>query len=77
MFGASVELRHSLTMWMCCVVKHLLYLALVLNYFSHLLLQMCCVAKHLLHLELALNYDINWQCGCAALQNTSYIWPLC
>jgi len=41
---------------MCCIVKHILYLALVLNYFSHLAMQMCCVAKHLLHLELVLNY---------------------
>ena len=30
---------------MCCIVKHLLYLALVLNY-SHLELLMWCVAKH-------------------------------
>ena len=69
-FGACVELRLWLTMWMCCIVKHLLYLALVLNYFSHLALQMCCVAKHLLHLELVLNCwttNINWQCECAAL----------
>jgi len=49
-------------------------LALVLNYFSHLALLMCCVAKHLLYLALVLNYDINWQSGCAALQNTSCIW---
>jgi len=53
---------------MYCIVKHLLYLALVLNYFSPLALLMCCVAKHLLYFALVLNYDINWQFGCAALQ---------
>jgi len=42
---------------MCCIVKHL-YLALVLNYFSHLALLMCCVAKHLLYFALVLDYDI-------------------
>ena len=76
-FGACVEIRLWLTMWMCCIVKFLLYLALVLNYISHLALLMCCAAKHLLYLALVLNYDINWQSGCAALQNTSYIWRLC
>jgi len=28
-------------------------------------------------LALVLNYDFSWQCGCAALQNTSYIWHFC
>jgi len=43
---------------MCCVVKHILYLALVLNY-SHFALLIDCVAKHILYLTLVLNYDIN------------------
>jgi len=57
--------------------KNHLYLALVLNYFSHLALLMCRVEKNFLYLALVLNYDINWQCGYAALQNISYIWRLC
>jgi len=44
---------------MCCIAKHILYLAVVLSYISHLALLMCCVAKHLIYLELDLNYDIN------------------
>ena len=55
-FGPCVEIRLWLTMWMCCIVKHLLYLTLVLNYFSHLALLMCYAAKHLLYLALVSNY---------------------
>jgi len=44
---------------MCCIAKHILYLALVSSYVSHLALLMYCVAKHLINLELVLNYNIN------------------
>ena len=71
-FGPCVEIRLWLKMWMCCIVTYLLYLALVLNYFSHLALLICCAAKHLLYLALVLNYNINWHSGCAALQNSSH-----
>ena len=54
-FGASVKLR-QLTTWMCCIVKYLLYLALVLNYVFHFAFSMCCIAEHLLYLALVLNY---------------------
>jgi len=59
---------------MCCIVKYPLYLALVLNYVFHLAFSMCCIAEHLLYLALVWNYVFDWQCECAALQNTSYIW---
>jgi len=41
---------------MCCIVKYLLYLALVLNYVFNLALSMCCIAEHLLYLAFVLNY---------------------
>jgi len=43
-------------MWMYCIVKHLLYLALVLDYIHCLVFSMCCISKYLLYLALVLNY---------------------
>jgi len=42
-------------MWMCCIVKYLLYLALVLNNVLNLAFSMCCIAEHLLYLAFVLN----------------------
>jgi len=61
----------------CCIAEHLLYLALVLNLVSDMALPMSCIGKHFLYLSLVLNYVLNWQCGCAELHKTSYIWRLC
>ena len=76
-FDACVELRLYLSMCMWCILQHLLYLALALNYIHCFVFSMCCISKYLLYLALLLNYVFNCQCGCAALQKTSYIWRLC
>ena len=62
---------------MCCITKCLLYLAHVLNCIIYLELSMRCFAKYVLYLAFVLNYVFNCQCGCAALENTSYIWRWC
>ena len=87
-------------MWMCCIVKHLIFGACVelhplfdvfrMPYFEMplifgacvemyhcLVFSICCISKYLLYLALVLNYVFVCQCGCGALQNTSYIWRLC
>jgi len=68
---------HYFVFSICRMSKYLLYLALVLNYIHCLVFSICCISKYLLYLAFLLNYVFNCQCGCAALQKTSYIWRLC
>jgi len=46
-------------MWMCCIVKYLLYLVLVMNYAHSLVFSMCCISKYLLYLALVLKYSMS------------------
>ena len=64
-------------------IKHVLYLALVLNYVSHLALLICCIVKKLLYLTLVLNLVCCALCPIvlvtfvACLFSTSALWHLC
>jgi len=81
-FGPCVELRLWLTMWMCCIAKHLLYLALLLNYFACGELPLLFGTTDVLHCKKTLIFGayLFWtpsfipHCSWAALRNTFYIW---
>ena len=68
---------------MCCFAKHVLYLALVLNYVSHLALLIYCIVKKLLYLTLVFNLVCCALCPIvlvtfvACLFSTSALWHLC